>query len=96
MYKFRDAVESYCKFGVEHHCNMCAISAACYIAGRDTDPSDMSDREIEIMFNNAVDMWSELNDLLDSINDGQKSNPGQHEDMSKTNNRTADIAKLNT
>ena len=96
MDKFREALEEYCQFAIEHHCNMCAISAACYIVGRGSDPVDMDDREVEILFKNAADMWLELGQLLDSINDEPKSNPGQHEDMPKTNNRTADIAKLNT
>ena len=69
MDKFREAVEMYCEYGTEHDCNMCAMRAACYIAGRGKSPNNMSDREIEIMFTMAVEMWSEMKKLLDSIND---------------------------
>jgi hypothetical protein len=69
MDKFREAVEMYCEYGAEHDCNMCAMRASCYIAGRGKRPNNMSDREIEIMFVMATEMWSELKKLLDSIDD---------------------------
>ena len=67
MNKFRDAVEGYCEFQVQNQCDKCAIHAACNIANPDKTPDEMSDRDIEILFNVATDMYSELVMLLDAI-----------------------------
>lgn len=74
MDKFRSALESYCQFRVEYDCGKCAFHAACNIANAEKNPEDMTDREIEILFNNAVILWGEMHEVLDEIGKDNKSN----------------------
>ena len=67
MDKFRDAVEGYCEYQAQNQCDKCAIHAACHIANPEQTPEGMSDRDIEILFNVATDMYKELVMLLDTI-----------------------------
>lgn len=67
MDKFREALESYCQFRVEHDCEKCAFGAACGIVHPIKSPGEMSDRELEILFNNAVILWGEMRDVLDAV-----------------------------
>ena len=67
MDKFRDAVEGYCEYQAQNQCDKCAIHAACHIANPVQTPEGMSDRDIEILFNVATDMYKELVMLLDTI-----------------------------
>lgn len=74
MEEFRTSIEGYCQLVVDYDCRTCAFSAACNIAAKDLHPEEMTDREIQIMYNNALSLYAEMGTWL-GIDKG--NNPNQ-------------------
>ena len=67
MGNIREAIEGYCEHQAHYDCERCALYAACTIANPQAKPENMSNRDIDILFNNATHMCKELEVLIESV-----------------------------
>lgn len=67
MDKFRKAIEGYCEYTADGYCDKCAFRVPCKLINEDKTPSEMGDRDVDLLFYAAMHFYEEMEQVLRSV-----------------------------
>ena len=64
---FRKAIEEYCEFTADNYCERCAFYVPCKFINDGKNPSEMGDRDVDLLFYAAMHFYDEMGQVLSSV-----------------------------